>query len=296
MDSVFFIFLLPILLAVMMMGLGLELSIQDFLRVSRYPKVIFVALFSQLVILTSIAFLICIVLHLPPLLAVGLMLLAGSPGGPTASLFSYLYQGDVALNITITALNTLVSIFTLPFIIKMSLIYFVEQHENIVLPTIRIVQVFMIMAVPVLLGMLIRAKLPALSKTMHRPMRIFSITFLILLFSFASFQERYHLYEYFESIGMAMLLFCFASLFIGYCVPLLMGIPDQQARACSFEIGIHNTAIAMTMALAVMENVMIAVPAGMYTLIMYSFASIFGFLISRQPRVLATPKNGSLDL
>ncbi|MEE1122105.1 MAG: bile acid:sodium symporter family protein, partial [Acinetobacter pseudolwoffii] len=121
MDSGFFNFFLPITLAIMMMGLGLELKIKDFLRLSRYPKVIFIALFTQLVLLTSIAFFICLILDLAPLLAVGLMLLAASPGGPTANLFSYLYKGDVALNITLTAINTIISIFTLPFIINLSL-------------------------------------------------------------------------------------------------------------------------------------------------------------------------------
>lgn len=292
MDSVFFVFMLPVLLSVMMLGLGLELTIKDFLRVSHYPKVIFVALFSQLIILTSIAFLICIVLKLPPLLAVGLMLLAGSPGGPTASLFSYLYKADVALNITITTINTLVSIFTLPFIIKMSLLYFVDQQSASALPTIKIIQVFMITVIPVLIGMFIRAKFPSLSITVNRPMRIFSILFLMMLFVFALFKERYNLHQYFESIGIATLLFCFCSLFIGYCVPLIMGIPERQARACSFEIGIHNTAIAMTMAIAVMENTMIAVPAGIYTIVMYSFATIFGFVISRQPHLVNSHKNG----
>lgn len=292
MDSVFFVFLLPVLLSVMMLGLGLELTTKDFLRVSHYPKVIFVALFSQLIILTSIAFLICIVLKLPPLLAVGLMLLAGSPGGPTASLFSYLYKADVALNITITTINTLVSIFTLPFIIKMSLLYFVDQQAASALPTVKIIQVFMITVIPVLIGMFIRAKFPSLSITVNRPMRIFSIIFLMTLFVFALFKERYNLHQYFESIGVATLLFCFCSLFIGYYVPLIMGIPDRQARACSFEIGIHNTAIAMTMAIAAMENTMIAVPAGIYTIVMYSFATIFGFVISRQPRLINSHKHG----
>ena len=89
MDSVFFVFLLPVLLAILMMGLGLELRVKDFIRVLNYPKVIFIALFIQLILLTSLAFLICIILDLPPLLAVGLMLLAASPGGPTANLFAF---------------------------------------------------------------------------------------------------------------------------------------------------------------------------------------------------------------
>ena len=296
MDSVFFVLLLPILLAVMMMGLGLELTIKDFLRVIRHPKIIFVTLFSQLIILTSIAFLICIVLQLQPVLAVGLMLLAASPGGPTASLFSYIYKGDIALNISITALNTLISIFTLPFILNLSLMYFMDKSSTTEIPVIRITQVFIITVVPVLFGMLIRAKFKSLSITVNRPMRIFSILFLIFLFIFALFKERLNLITYFESIGIATIIFCFSSLFIGYCIPLLLGVSDKQARACSFEISIHNTAIAMTMAITVLGNTMIAVPAGIYTIVMYSFATIFGFIISRQPRISSTHTKSLSDL
>ncbi|ANF81641.1 bile acid:sodium symporter [Acinetobacter sp. NCu2D-2] len=295
MDSVFFMSLLPVLLAFLMMGLGLELTTTHFFRVLRKPKIIFITLFSQLVILTSLAFLICIVLELPPLLAVGLMLLAASPGGPTANIFSYLYKGDIALNISITAMSTLISIFTLPFILNLSLMYFLSEQTPVDLPAIKITQVFFITVIPVIIGMFIRARFPSLSITVNRPMRIFSIAFLIALFCFAIFKERYNLVEYFENIGIATILFCFSSLFVGYCVPILLGIRDEQARACTFEISIHNTAIAMTMAISVLGSTMIAVPAGIYTIVMYTFATLFGFIISRQPRVINTTKSGLQD-
>src|SRR5690606_14248709 len=163
MDSVFFVFLLPVFLVIMMLGLGLELRIKDFIRVVQYPKVIFIALFTQLVLLTSIAFLICLVLELPPLLAVGLMLLAASPGGPTANLLSYLYKGDLALNITLTMINTVLSIFTLPFILNLSLLYFLDSTDEVALPGLKMAQLFFILLIPVLIGMALRAKFPHLS-------------------------------------------------------------------------------------------------------------------------------------
>ena len=282
MDSGFFNFFLPITLAIMMMGLGLELKIKDFLRLSRYPKVIFIALFTQLVLLTSIAFFICLILDLAPLLAVGLMLLAASPGGPTANLFSYLYKGDVALNITLTALNTIISIFTLPFIINLSLQYFMSHDSNVTFPVEKVIQVFLITLIPVIIGMLLRAKFPHLSITVSKSMRFVSISFLSILLIFAVFRDRFNLFEYFSSIGLATVILCFSSLFIGYCIPLLMGIPEKMARACTFEIGIHNTAIAITIAISVLGDVTMAIPAGIYTIVMYSFATIFGVMMSRQ--------------
>lgn len=282
MDSVFFVFLLPVLLAIMMMGLGLELRIKDFIRVVQYPKVIFLALFTQLVLLTSTAFLICLVLELPPLLAVGLMLLAASPGGPTANLFSYLYKGDLALNITLTMLNTVLSIFTLPFILNLSLLYFLGSTDEVALPGVKMAQLFFILLIPVLIGMALRAKFPQLSITVSRPMRIFSIGFLALLFIFAVVRDRHQLLDYFSSVGLATIIFCFTSLFIGYCLPLVLGVPDRQARACTFEVGIHNTAVAITTAISILGNTTIAIPAGIYTIVMYTLAILFGFFISRQ--------------
>gem|GEM_PF-1939205 len=105
MDSGIITIFLPLALAIIMVGLGLELTLKDFARVSQHPKAVLVALFCQLILLVSIAFILCKVLALPPLLAVGLMLLAASPGGSTANLFSYLFKGDLALNITLTAIN-----------------------------------------------------------------------------------------------------------------------------------------------------------------------------------------------
>lgn len=296
MDSVFFVFLLPVLLVIMMMGLGLELRIQDFIHVTQYPKVVFITLFAQLVLLPTAAFLICIVLDLPPLLAVGFMLLAASPGGPTANLFSYLCQGDVALNISLTAINTILSLFTLPFIMKLSLLYFINSNEYITIPSIKMIQVFLIILIPVCVGMLLRAKFPRLSITVSQSMRVFSIAFLVMLFIFAVVRERFHLVEYFMSIGVAIMVFCFTSLFIGYCLPLLVGVAEKQARACTFEIGIHNTAIAMTIAISVLGNTMIAVPAGIYTIVMYSFAMLFALLMFRQRPTFNEPKSHISEL
>lgn len=281
MDSGLFTFFLPIALAIMMTGLGLELTVKDFLRVQRHPKVIFLALFAQLIILVFIAFLICILLKLPPLLAVGLMLLAASPGGPTANLISYLYQGDVALNITLTAINSLICTFTLPFIVNLSIHYFLGDHPKIGMPTEKITQVFLIVFIPVCLGMLIRSTLPHIALRLNKPMRLFSVLFLLSIFFFALYKERFNLGEYFIDIGLATALFCFISLMVGYLLPHLTGVSAKQARACTFEIGIHNTSLAMTIALSVLSNTTIALPAGIYSIFMYIFAFMFGYILTR---------------
>lgn len=282
MDSSFFTFFLPLTLAVMMMGLGLQLTPKDFIRVNQFPKVIFLTLFSQLVILPVLAFLICLFLELPPLLAIGLMLLAASPGGPTANLFSYVYKGDVALNITLTAMNSVMATFTLPFIVNLSFLYFMTDQQQIGLPIEKMAQVFLLIIVPVCVGMAVRNAMPQIATHLGKPMRLMSIYFIFALFFYALFRERANVLDYFSAIGIATALFCFLSLLIGYLVPYLSGVPDQQARSCCFEIGIHNTAVSLTIALSVLQSTEIAIPSAIYTIFMYMLSFMLGNMMARQ--------------
>lgn len=291
MDSGLFAFFLPIALAIMMMGLGLELSIKDFLRVARYPKVIFIALFTQLIVLTSIAFLLCKLLELPPLLSVGLMLLAASPGGATANAFSYIYKGDVALNISITAINSLISCFTLPFIVSLSILHFLGENTEVNIPIEKITQTFLMIFIPVCIGMLIRNTLPNLAQAISKPMRLLTITLLTLIFLIAVVREQSNIISYFANVGIATCLLCFSGLFLGYVIPFLAGVPEKQARACTFEIGIHNTGIAITIALSVLGSTAIAIPAGVYSIFMYILATLFGFILTRRGSYLIQARN-----
>ena len=281
--------LLPLALAIIMIGLGLELTLNDFKRVSKHPKAVLIALFCQLVILVGVAFILCKVLSLPPLLAVGLMLLAASPGGSTANLFSYLFKGDIALNISLTAINSVVAAITLPLIMNFSILHFMQENQQITLPLSKIVQVFAIIIVPVGIGMLIRHYAPKLTEKLNKPLRIFAVVFLIAIIALAIFAERQNIATYLTQVGLATAIFCACSLAIGYFVPRLLGISSTQARACAFEIGIHNSTLAMTIALTVMANTTIAMPAAVYSIFMYIFAAAFGFMITRSKQ--ATEQN-----
>jgi len=272
---------LPIALAIIMAGLGLELTINDFKRVRQHPKAVFIALFCQLVILVSIAFIICKILALPPMLAVGLMLLSASPGGPTANLFSYLYKGDIALNITLTAINSVIAAFTLPLIVNFAIQHFMENGQNVGLQFSKIIQVFLIILIPVGIGMLIRHFSPHIAEKLNRPVRVFAIVFLVTIIILAVVRDYQNLMTYLGQIGLATLLFCVCSLMVGYFVPRLFGVNSFQAKACAFEIGIHNSTLAMTIAFTVMESNMAAMPAAVYSLFMYIVAASFGSLLNR---------------
>lgn len=281
MDSGLITIFLPIALAIVMAGMGLELTLKDFARVSKHPKAVLIALFCQLILLVGIAFLICKILALPPLLAVGLMLLAASPGGTTANLFSYLYKGDIALNITLTAINAIIAAVFLPLIVNFSILHFMNEGQQVGLQFTKVLQVFLIILVPVCIGMLIRHYAPHVAEKLNRPVRIFAVVFLLIIILGAIIKERSNLIDYLGQIGLATALFCAISLMVGYFVPRMLGISSYQARACAFEIGIHNSTLAMTIALTIMASTTIAMPAAVYSIFMYIFATIFGVLITK---------------
>ncbi|AMW78597.1 bile acid:sodium symporter [Acinetobacter sp. TGL-Y2] len=281
MDTGIITIMLPLALAIVMAGLGLELTLKDFARVKKHPKAVLIALFAQLVILVGIAFVICKVLNLPPLLAVGLMLLAASPGGATANLFSFLYKGDIALNITLTAINAVIAAITLPLIVNFAIAHFIQDSTQIGLQFSKILQVFVIILVPVALGMLIRHYVPHIAQKLEKPLRIFAVVFLVLIILGAVLSERENIMQYLTQVGIATALFCVLSLSVGYFLPRLLNVPSFQARACAFEIGIHNSTLAMTIALTIMNSPEAAMPAAVYSIFMYIFAAIFGMLLNR---------------
>ncbi len=276
--------LMPIALGVIMLGLGLHLTLDDFRRVVLYPRAVIVGLLCQVLVLPAVCFGIAKLFALPPELAVGLMLLSASPGGATANLFSHLAKGDVALNITLTAVNSLLSLFTLPFVVGFSLNAFIGEGKAIPLQTDKVVQVFAIVLVPVVIGMIIHARSPAFAKRLERPVKIASAVFLLLVILAAVAKERAHLVDYFRQVGLAALLFNLSSLGLGYLVPRLVGLPRRQATAIGMEIGIHNGTLAIAIASSplLLNNTTMAIPPAIYSLIMFFTAGAMASFLARQ--------------
>src|SRR5918997_3149442 len=182
MDSALTTVLLPLALALVMFGLGLSLTVGDFARVGRQPKAVVIALVLQLLVLPAICFGLVLAFDLPPLLAVGLMLLAASPGGTTANLFSHLFRGDVALNITLTAVNSLIAVVTLPVITNLAIAWFDPPGAgSLGLQLGKTLQVFAVVLVPVALGMLVRQRSTPFADRMDKPVRVLSAVVLALV-------------------------------------------------------------------------------------------------------------------
>jgi BASS family bile acid:Na+ symporter len=275
---------LPIALGVIMLGLGLSLTIADFKRVVVFPRAVVVGLVCQMLILPAVCFLIAIVFRLPGPLAVGLMLLSASPGGATANLFSHLARGDVALNVTLTAINSVLTLLTLPLIINYSLAYFMGEGRTLPLQFDKVMQVFAIVLVPVAIGMLVRAKKPAIADRLDKPVRITSAVFLLLVILAAVVKEHATIVDSFRRVGLAALVFNLASMGIGFVVPLLARVPHRQATAIAMEIGVHNGTLAIAIASSplLLNNATMAIPPAIYSLIMFFTAAGFSWLMSRR--------------
>lgn len=280
-QSVLTTVVMPIAIGIIMLGLGLSLTLDDFRRVVKFPRAVIVGLFCQMVLLPVVCFFIAKGFGLPPELAVGLMLLAASPGGATANLYSHLAKGDVALNVTLTAVNSVLSLFTMPFLVNFALLQFMGEGKAIPVQPDKVVQVFAIVLVPVVIGMVIHNRSKAIADRMQRPVKIMSAIFLLLVIVAAIVKQRATVVDAFQKVGPAALVFNLASMAVGYFVPLAAGVKKKQAIAIGMEIGIHNGTLAMTIAALVLNNDTMSIPPAVYSLIMFVTASIFGFVVSR---------------
>ncbi|MBA2956236.1 bile acid:sodium symporter family protein [Nocardioides sp. MAH-18] len=287
MDSALTTVALPIALGLIMFGLGLSLTPDDFRRVAKAPRAVGVALACQLVLLPLVCFGLVKLLDLDPLLAVGMMLLAASPGGTSANLFSHLFRGDVALNVSLTAVNSVISVVTLPLITNFAIDHY-DLGETVTLPFSEVLQVFAIVLVPVLIGMLVRARSPKFGERMDRPVRIGSAVVLAVLVTAILIDQRENMREYLLDVGLVAGLFCAISLVVGYVVPRVAGVDEKQAIASSMEIGVHNATLAIYVAVEVLDDIAISVPAGVYSLFMFAFATLWGLLLTT--RLVRTPQ------
>jgi len=286
---------LPVALGIIMFGLGLTLTPADFGRVAKHPKAVVIALVCQLVLLPALCFGLVLMFGLPPVLAVGMMLLAASPGGTTANLYSHLFRGDVALNISLTAINSVIAVVTLPIIVNFSLDYFMAADDQIGFQFGKSVEVFAIVLLPVAIGMIVRALRPAFARSMDKPVRIASVIILIVVIAGSIVSNRVLLAENFGQLSLITVVFCLCSLALGYLLPRTLAVSRSQSIASSFEIGIHNATLAIVIAQTVIGSVEMSLPAGVYGVLMFFLAAGFGFLIRGRSgqNVADIPASGS---
>jgi len=262
--------ILAVSLMIIMFGMGLSLVVEDFKRIFVTPKAILIGLISQLVFLPIIGFAFIYLFPLQPEIAIGLVILVACPGGATSNLVTHLAKGDIALSVSLTALSSLATLFTIPFIINLGLQMVLGEDTAIQLNIIQtIIQIFAIVIIPVSLGMLVRSKKEAFADKMESPMRIAStVVFLLVLFGLL-IKERANIIPYFEQAGLIMLGLNLVTMTLGFVLARIFKLSFKQGVSISIESGIQNGTMGLVIATALLGNTAYAVAPAIYSLIMF---------------------------
>jgi BASS family bile acid:Na+ symporter len=273
----------PLVVAVVMLALGLTLTVADFKRAATLRRPLLVALICQSLLLPTLCLLIAEAFHLEPNLAVGLMLMAATPGGTMANILSHLVNGDLALNLTLTAINAVVSIVALPAILAASMTWFLGEGRFLPLQLDKFLAVFGLILVPVAIGIAIRHRFAELARRLQKPVRIAAIVLLVVTVLAAIAGGRTTLWKNVGVLSGAVVAFCTISLTVGYLAPRLMRLAPRQAIAVTLEIGLHNTVVALGIALSpqLLNSAEMATPAAIYGAIAPVLALTFVFVVRR---------------
>ena len=264
--------LLPVALIVIMLGMGLSLTIADFKRVFVFPKATVVGLLAQLLLLPAVAFLMLKVIDLPAALAVGVMVLAVCPGGPTSNLMSNLAKADLALSITLTAISSLITVFSIPILLNLSMEHFMGEGKYVQLPIVgTMIQIIVITVIPVSIGMLVKWKFPDFARKAEQPVKIASALFITLVIIGVIIREKDNLAGYFVEVGVIMFIINLIIMALAYGISVLARLNHRQCSAISIESGIQNgtLAIAIATSSALLNNSQMSIPAAVYSLLMF---------------------------
>lgn len=270
--------LLPLALAFIMFSLGLTLVLDDFRRVFTRPKAMLVGLAGQMLVVPVFAFAIALVWHLTPEMAVGLMIVAACPGGVSSGLLTHLARGETALSISLTAVTSVASVVTVPFVVDLSVQQFMQSGSSVEFPLLNMVRgVFLLTTIPVVLGMGIKALRPALALRLERPAGRLA-TFLFVLIVLATFfSQRQVLLDNLGSIGPAAMLLNLLTIAAGFALALVAGLQRRDRIAIATECGLHNAGLGIFIAASVMQSPAMSVPSVVYALLM-NFGAI-GFVM-----------------
>ena len=271
---------LPIALAFIMFALGLGLTGADFLRVLKQPKDFFVGAISQIILLPVIAFILVKIWPISPELAIGVMIIAAAPGGVTSNILTSFARGDVALSISLTAIISLLSVITVPFIIVTSLGFLGSEivAQNISLTTMAI-SMFLIVTVPVIIGIIFR-RFASNAAIKFEPIakKISIILFVIVLLG-AILAEKDNIVSYFADAGLITLALNVIMMIVAFYVAKLLGTGNAQKKCIAIECGLQNGTLAIFVGTTLFGGGAFVIPAATYSLIMFATSLIFVFLV-----------------
>lgn len=271
--------ILAISLFIIMYGMGLSLTLNDFRQIFIKPKAILTGLLNQLILLPLLAFAIISILPIQPEIAIGVIILAACPGGPTSNLISHLAKGDLALSVSLTAISSFVTLFSIPFIINLGLKVVLGQNTDIQLDVATtILQVFAIVIVPLVLGMITRKSSNTFADKMEKPVRLASAFVFVLVLVGIIAKEWSNIADYFAQAGLATLLLNLGTMGLGLLSARLLKLPIKQGISISIETGIQNGTLAISIATILLLNSSYAIAAAAYSLIMFATSIVVIFV------------------
>jgi BASS family bile acid:Na+ symporter len=273
----------PIILALIMLGLGLGLKVEDFTRVLKTPKDFIVGFISQLIILPIVAYLLIIILRTPPEIAIGVMIIAAAPGGVTSNILTKFANGDVALSISLTAIISLISIITVPLIIFTSADLFgiTNISENISMIGIAL-KMFLVVTVPVILGMIIRKFAENFVVSKANIFDKLNIILFAIFFVAAFYEERENFINFLKQAGLITLILNITMMIIAYYLAKAFASGIKQMKCIALECGLQNGTLAIFVSTQIFgADILYVTPTAAYALIMYLTGFIFVFLLRR---------------
>ena len=272
----------PIALALIMLGLGLGLTIQDFTRVAKQPKDFFVGLLCQLILLPIIAFILIKILNTPLELALGVMIIAAAPGGVTSNILTKFANGDVALSVSLTAIISLISIVSVPFIVFKSADLLQVNYSLAEISMIGIsLKMFIVVTLPVIIGMIIRKFATNFIITNNNLIQKISIALFIIVFLAIWVEERENILSYLAQAGLITLILNVVMMVTGFYVAKMFATGIEQRKCISLECGLQNGTLAVFVATQTFNDVAYMVPTAAYALIMFVTAIIFAFAVNK---------------
>ena len=273
---------LPLALAFIMFALGLGLTGKDFLRVIRQPRDFFVGALLQIIFLPIIAFILVKVWPIAPELAIGVMIIAAAPGGVTSNLLTSFAKGDVALSISLTAIISLLCVITIPFIVLTSATLLTESNISQDISLVSMSRdMFLIVTVPVILGMLFRKFVSDMASTFEPMAKKISTLLFVLVLLGAIAAERENIISYFAQAGLVTLILNVVMMAIAYFAAQSLASGTEQKICITIECGLQNGTLAIFVATSIFGGGMYVIPAATYSLIMFGTSLIFVYLVRR---------------
>ncbi|MDC3138425.1 bile acid:sodium symporter family protein [Candidatus Pelagibacter sp.] len=273
----------PIILALIMLGLGLGLKLEDFGRVLKTPKDFIVGFISQLIILPIVAYILILIFRAPPEIAIGVMIIAAAPGGVTSNIMTKFADGDVALSISLTAVISLLSIITVPLIIFTSadLLGITEFSQNISMTGIAL-KMFLVVTVPVILGMIIRKFAENFIASKVGIFNKLNIILFAIFFFAAFYEEKENLINFIMQAGLITLILNVSMMVIAYYIAKAFTSGIKQMRCIALECGLQNGTLAIFVSTQIFgTEILYVIPTAAYALIMYITGFIFIYILRK---------------